>query len=281
MARDPRKNEETGMSKTASKGTALITGASTGIGAVYAERLARQGYDLVLVARDAARLNALAASLRKSAGVAVDVLRADLTQGGDVAKVEARLRDDAAIALLVNNAGVGFGGTLLTSDAARIETLVALNIVALTRLATTAAQAFVARKAGTIVNIASVLALAPELANGVYTGSKAYVLNFSQALKKDLAGSGVAVQVVLPGATQTEIWERAGIDVGKYPPSMIMQAGEMVDAALRGLADGEFVTIPALPDPAQWEALEAARTALGPNLSRDRAAPRYRHPVAA
>jgi len=257
-------------------GTALVTGASTGIGAVYAERLARRGHDLILVARDAARLDALAARLNAETGRTIEVLPADLTDRDDLAAVTARLESDPAIGLLINNAGMSLNGTLLDSEPAQVERLIALNITAPTLLAGAAAKAFAARGAGTIVNIASVLALAPEIYDGVYSGSKAYVLNLSISLANQLAASGVHVQAVLPGATRTEIWARSGKDVDAFPPEMVMDAGDLVDAALAGLDAGETVTIPPLADAAQWTSYQAARLAMGPNLSRRDVADRYR-----
>ena len=262
-------------------GTALITGASSGIGATYAERLARRGHDLLLVARDRARLDALAARLRADTGVAVEVLPADLTQRADLARVEQRLREDARITMLVNNAGIAVAGSLVDADPDRLEAMIQLNVVAPTRLAAAVAPRFAAAGSGTLVNVASVLALAPEMFNGSYSGTKAYVLNLSQALQHELAPRGVRVQAVLPGATRTELWERAGIELANLPPSMVMDVNEMVDAALAGLDHGETVTIPSLPDQGDWEAYSAARLALAPNLSRDRAAPRYRAALAA
>lgn len=264
------------MSTQSNKGTALITGASSGIGATYADRLARRGYDLILVARDRARLDALAERLRAEAGVVVDVLAADLTRRADLLAVERRLRDDPAITMLVNNAGIALSGTLMESDPDKLEQLIQLNIVAVTRLATAAAPGFVARKRGAIINLSSVLALAPELSGGPYSGSKAYVLNFTQVLRRELEGSGVKVQAVLPGATRTEIWERAGIDTARFPASMMMGVDEMVDAALAGFDQDEAVTIPSLPESADWDAFTAARLGLQPNLSRDHAAVRYK-----
>ena len=255
--------------------TVLITGASSGIGATYAERLARRGHDLVLVARDAARLEALAARLAADAGRRVDVLAADLTDPAALRRVEARLREDAAIGMLVNNAGMAVTGRLAEADPDQLERMVLLNVVAPMRLAAAAARAFPGRDGGTIVNIASVLALAPELFNGVYGGTKAFVLNLTQSLQAE-AGDRLRVQAVLPGATRTEIWGRAGVDMAGMPASMLMEVGEMVDAALAGLDQGEAVTLPALPDVADWERFTAARRAMGPNLSRDRAAERYR-----
>ncbi len=257
------------------KGVALITGASSGIGAVYADRLAKRGHDLLLVARDEARLKALAEKIGSESGVAVETLKADLNDAGDLAKVEARLRSDGAITMLVNNAGVAAVTPLIQSDVGQLDAMVRLNVLAATRLAAAAASAFAARKAGAIVNIASVVALAPEMLNGVYGASKAYVLALTQSMHHELSPEGVRVQAVLPGATATEIWERAGHSLEALPAEIVMPAGAMVDAALVGLDLGEVVTIPSLPDAGQWEALEAARKALGPNLSRREPAARY------
>lgn len=257
-------------------GKALITGASSGIGATYAERLARRGYDLLLVARDLTRLQEMAASLAAKYGVKVDVLKADLTSKADLQTVEDRLRSDAEISLLVNNAGVASNGTLAEADLEQAERLIQLNVVALTRLAAVAAAQFSAAGRGAIVNIASVVALAPEMFNAVYSASKAYVLSLTQTLHGEVAAKGVQVQAVLPGVTRTEIWERSGIDESKLPAEMIMEVGEMVDAALAGFDQGELITIPSLPDAADWQAFVAARGALGPNLSRNSAASRYK-----
>lgn len=256
--------------------TALITGASTGLGAVYADRLARRGYDLVLVARNGAQMEELAARLRAETGRTIDVLPADLTLAADVARVEQRLADDAAIALFVNNAGMSLTGGTLENGAAEIERIIALNITAAARLAIAAGRAFGARGKGGIVNIASVLALAPEMFEGVYSGSKAFLLNLSLALANSLREQGVHVQAVLPGATRTEIWERSGKDVNAFPADMVMDAGDLVDAALVGLDRREEVTIPPLADEAQWTAMQQARLAMGPGLSRREVAGRYR-----
>jgi len=263
-----------------SKGTAVVTGASSGIGAVYADRLAKRGYDLVLVARDGARMAALAERLGAETGRRIEVIAADLTRGDDVATVEARLASDTGITLLVNNAGMSLNGGLFDNDPTAIERLIALNITAPTRLAAAAGKAFLARGTGSIVNIASVLALAPEMFDGVYSGSKAYVLNLTLSLAAQFADKGLYAQAVLPGATRTEIWERSGKDVDAFPAEMVMDAGDLVDAALVGFDRRETVTIPPLPDDAQWTALEEARHAMGPNLSLREPAARYRGLVA-
>jgi len=257
------------------RGTALVTGASSGIGAVYADRLARRGYDLILVARDAARLEALAARLRASEHIAVEVLQADLgaAEGRDL--VERRLAGDAAITMLVNNAGAALAGPSIQIAPDAAEALIMLNVVAATRLALAAGKSFAARRHGAIINIASVVALVPGRISGIYSATKAFVLNFSQALAEELSPAGVRVQAVLPGATRTEIWGRAGVDVNALDAATVMDVDEMVDAALAGFDGGETVTIPALPEAADWQAFEAARRALGPNLSRRHAAARY------
>jgi short-subunit dehydrogenase len=261
------------------KGAALVTGASSGIGAVYADRLARRGHDLILVARDGARMETIARRLRAVTGRTVEVLPADLTKPAELAAVEARLASDPTITMLVNNAGISLNGGLLDKSAAELERLIAVNITAPTVLAAAAAKVFARRKGGAIINIASVLALAPEILEGAYSGSKAYLLNLSLKLALDLKDAGVRVQAVLPGATRTEIWERSGKDVDALPPGTVMDVDDLVDAALVGFDKGEVVTIPPLADEGLWTAYNEARLALAPNLSRQAVASRYREPL--
>jgi short-subunit dehydrogenase len=255
---------------------ALITGASAGIGKCYAQKLAKRGYDLILVARDGARLEQLAAELAAD-GAKSEILVADLTQSADVAGIEQLLAGDPAIAFFLNNAGIATVEPLLQTPVEVVERLIALNVTAATRLALAAGRAFVGRKAGTIVNMASIVAYNPERFNGVYSGSKAFMLALSHAMTRELTENGVAIQTVLPGATRTEIWERAGTDVdARLPPERIMDVDEMVDAALKGLELGERITIPSLPDAQDLADVEAARLKLGPNLSWAHPAARYR-----
>jgi short-subunit dehydrogenase len=258
------------------QGTALVTGASSGIGAIYAERLATRGFDLLLVARDKERLETTASHLREAHGIQVEVLKADLTQKDDVHKLEQRLRSDSSISLLVNNAGVAADGLLANADMDKLERLIQLNVTTVTRLASAAAASFAKAGRGTIINIASVVALFPERFNATYSASKAYVLSLTQSLHAELDGTGVKIQAVLPGVTRTEIWERSGIDASGIPAEMVMEAGEMVDAALAGLDQGELITIPSLPDAGEWQAFVAARHVMAPNLSRSAAASRYK-----
>jgi short-subunit dehydrogenase len=265
------------MTNPSDKGRALITGASSGIGAVYADRLARRGYDLIVVARDRARLADLANRLSADTGRKAEVLVADLTRKADLLAVEERLHSDKRITMLVNNAGFGATATLMDSDPDTLESMIQLNVVAPTRLARAAMAGFVARGNGTIINIASIVALSPELLNGAtYSATKAYVVNFTQALHHELGAKHVRLQAVLPGATRTEFWDTFGLPLKHLPEEIVMSAEEMVDAALSGLDQGELITIPSLPDAREWEAFDSARVALGRNLSRKHAADRYK-----
>jgi short-subunit dehydrogenase len=262
------------MNSKANQGTALITGGSSGIGAVYADRLARRGYDLILAGRDPQRLNTLAAKLR-GIGRKVTTIPGDLSNKADVQAIEQRLLTDTSISLFLNNAGQAAVTPLVESDVDKIEQMLEVNVVAFTRLAAASAKTFVQRGRGTIINISSSVALSPDMLNGAYNGSKAYVLNFTQSMQNELAGKGVQIQAVLPGAVATELWARGGLPVENLPQEIVMPANAAVDAALAGLDQGELVTILSLPDVENWEAFVAARKALRPNLSLSQPAARY------
>jgi short-subunit dehydrogenase len=259
---------------TPTKPSVLITGASSGIGATYAERFAHRGHDLVLVARDKARLDSLAARLHQAHGIAADVLQADLTEPRDLLAVETRLRDDARIGILVNNAGATRSGGFVSQATDDVARIVALNTTALVRLASAVAPRLAEAGEGSIINIGSVVGLAPEFGMSVYGATKAFVLFLSQGLGLELAPKGVYVQAVLPASTRTEIWERAGVDVNALPE--VMEVGELVDAALAGFDRREAVTIPPLQDAAHWKALETARQALLGDIRQAHVAERYR-----
>jgi len=258
---------------TVRKPAVLVTGASTGIGAVYADRFAKRGHDLVLVARDRAKLDVLAARLRGETGVGVDVLKADLTEGSQLDQVEMLLRDDDRIGILVNNAGATLPGTFIDQTTNAIANLIGLNTVAVTRLAGAVAPRFVKAGEGSIINIASVVGLSPEFGSTVYGATKAFVLFLSQGLNVELGPKGVYVQAVLPAATRTDIWAKSGRDVNAIPG--MMDVAELVDAALVGFDRRETVTIPPLPDEAQWQTFDAARKALLPSFGNARAGLRY------
>jgi len=254
--------------------TALITGASSGIGATYADRLARRGHNLVLVARDRDRMARLARVLHGETGVSIDVLPADLTESRELSRVEARLREDGRIGVLINNAGATLAGGFANPDLDAQDRLIRLNVTAVTRLAGAVVPRFVAEGRGAIVNVASVVALAPEIFPGIYAATKSFVLTFSQGLQAELGPRGLYVQAVLPAATRTEIWERSGRNVDDIKG--VMEVGELVDAALVGFDRRETITIPPLPDVGQWENFDATRHAMLPNFMHEHAAMRYR-----
>ncbi|AZD66552.1 hypothetical protein SAMN04489802_3845 [Pseudomonas chlororaphis] len=258
------------------RSTVLITGASTGIGAVYAERFAQRGHDLVLVARDQARLDALATRLRSEHDIAIDVIPADLTQLGDLTTVESRLRDDTRIGILVNNAGAALSGNFIDQSTDSVAQLVALNTTALVRLASAIAPRLAKAGEGAIINIGSVVGLAPEFGMSVYGATKAFVLFLSQGLSLELSPLGVYVQAVLPAATRTEIWDRSGVDINTL--SEIMEVGDLVDAALVGFDRREPVTIPPLHEAERWDDLQTARQGLLQQIRQSAVAQRYQPP---
>jgi uncharacterized protein len=266
------------MSTASQSGTALITGASTGIGATYADRLARRGYDLILVARNVPHLEKLAANLAAATGVNIQVLPADLTVEADLAKIEQTLRDDPKITLLINNAGAATLGALASANVERLDRDIQLNIVAPTRLSRAALPGFLSRNRGGLINISSVMSQMVQPGNSVYGATKAYLLHFSEVLTLEVAASAVRVQVVLPGATGTALWNGSGVELKDLPPEIVMDVGEMVDAALAGFDQGERITIPSLPDVGDWQRLLRAREDLQPNLSRKHPAARYKNP---
>ena len=261
------------------KSIAIVTGASSGIGSVYADRLAARGYDLIMVARDLERLRNAANHLTESYAVAITPLPLDLSKHSDLDILLKRIREDKNIELLVNSAGIGPSGSVLDSSEDVLGRVVHLNVDVLHALTVAAAKTFAAKGAGAIINIASVVALMPEHFNGSYAAGKAFVLSLTQALDVELRPKGVRIQAVLPGFTKTEIFERAGFDSSVIPAAMIMDAGQMVDAALSGLDAGELVTIPSLGNEGLWKALDDARHDLRPYLSLDRPAARYLGPA--
>ena len=263
------------MTNPSSKKVALVTGASSGIGAVYADRLAARGYDLILVARRADRLEALGAQLSKTHGIKAELITADLTKDQDLARIETILSTNGDVRVLVNNAGVARLGPAARTSANDVASQIALNITALTRLAQAAVPAFVARNQGVIINIASVLAIHSLPISAVYSGTKAFVLQYSRGLQQELAETGVKVQLVLPASTATELWDASGVPLSALNKETVMSTENMVDAALAGLDQGEAVTWPSVADAALWEKYEAARSALFANTQAGTPAPRY------
>jgi short-subunit dehydrogenase len=261
---------------TVGKKTALVTGASSGIGAVYADRLAARGYDLILVARRADRLAALSDKLSTSYGVKVQILAADLANAAELAKVEDVLANDTSIRLLVNNAGLARLSTLATTPVSDSMAQIALNITALTRLTHAVLPGFLARNEGEIINVASVLAVHSWEISAVYSGTKAYVLAFSRGVQDELKNTGVRLQVVLPATTATEIWDESGVPLSALNQDSVMSTDNMVDAALVGFDRRENITWPSVADETLWEKYDVASAALFGATQTGTPAPRYR-----
>jgi uncharacterized protein len=253
---------------------AVVTGASSGIGYVYADRLAGRGYNLLLVARRGDRLQQLASKLEKTHGIQAKTLVADLENEADLSQLEAILASNPAIQILVNNAGIAKLKPITETPVNELMSQIMLNIIALTRLTHAVAPAFKARNEGTIINIASVLALHSLPISSVYSGTKAYVLNFSRGLQQEFANTGVKVQVVLPAATATELWDISGVPLAALTEGTVMSTENLVDASLAGLDQGESVTMPSVADAGLWEKYDAARSDLFAATQTSQPAPR-------
>ncbi|HEY4274683.1 MAG TPA: SDR family oxidoreductase [Rhizomicrobium sp.] len=259
-----------------SKPIALVTGASAGIGAVYAKRLAERGYDLILVARRADRLQALSGTLAAAHGTKVEIVEADLTKDTDVTRVEQVIRGNPAITLLVNNAGNSTLAPVAKTSEQDAAAMVALNITALTRLTHAILPAFLARNEGAIINVASVLSFHALPISAIYSGTKGYVMNFSRGLQQELAGTNVRLQLVMPASTATELWDLSGVPLASLNQASVMSAENLVDAALAGFDKGETITLPSVHDASLWDKFDEARTALFAATQTGEPAPRYR-----
>jgi short-subunit dehydrogenase len=225
---------------------AWVTGASAGIGAAFARRLARDRFDLVLVARSRDRLEELATDLHAAAGVHCDVVAADLTAADDLRRVAARIAGDSGLELLVNNAGFGTYGEFAELDPEREEEEIRLNVIALMRLTRAALPPLIHRRRGSIINVSSMAAFQPCPLNTTYGATKAFVNSFTEGLHEELRGTGVYVQALCPGFTRTEFQERAGIDVRGLPEFAWMTAEAVVDASLAALRRNQLICVPGL-----------------------------------
>ncbi len=261
---------------TAKLGTAVVTGASAGIGKMYAERLAKKGYDLLLVARRAERLDVLAKELTQQYGVQVKTQAADLGDSAQLETVAKVLAGDNTITLLVNNAGTAFVGPLDAATVDQLSTLVNINIVALTRLSMAVLPGFKNRNQGAIVNIGSAVGFDGYPYTPIYGATKAYVQNLSKSLQAELAGTNVVVQLVTPAATVSEIWDVQGYALSNIDPSIVMSTEDLVDAALLGLERKEKVTAPSVQDEAAvTKYFEAGSALFGASQQTGKPAPRY------
>lgn len=242
---------------------ALVTGASSGIGAAFAERLARDEYNVTLVARDRSRLDKLATKLQKRYGVEADVLSADLTRASDLCLVEHRVSGDPGLDVLVNNAGFGTSGAFARLDADREEDAIRLNVIALVRLTHAALPGMTARRRGAIINVSSMAAFQPGPFNATYCATKAYVNSFTEAIHEELRGTGVKVQALCPGFTRTEFQKRAGLDTSHLPEFVWMSPESVVDASLDGLGR-DVVLVPGYAN----RAVAAMATAMPRSVTR-------------
>jgi short-subunit dehydrogenase len=230
-----------------SAGTALVTGASAGIGREFCRQLAARGHDLVVVARDAARLDALAHELGSAHGVRVEVLSADLTRDEDVDRVAQRAATDPALAMLVNNAGFGTVGSLAAAPPEQQEAMLRLHVLAPMRLTRAALPGMLGRRRGAIINVSSVAGFLYSPGNVNYCASKAYLTSFTEGLALELSGTGVAAQALCPGFTHTEFHDRMGPDGAVRPRFMWLTAEEVVRASLRQIdRRGPVVCVPSL-----------------------------------
>lgn len=223
---------------------ALVTGASAGIGEAFAERLARDGWNLCIVARRRERLEELARRLRKRHGGRVDVVVADLTDAEDLHRLERRVARDASLDLLVNNAGMADFGRFIDRDRNREEAEIRLNVLAVVRLTHAVLPAMVRRKRGAVINVSSAAAMLPGPFFAVYSACKAFLNTFTEALHLELDGTGIRMQVLCPGLTRTEIFDSAGADASSLPDFMWMSASAVVDESLAALERGTVVCIP-------------------------------------
>lgn len=256
-------------------GTALVTGASSGIGKVYAEKLASRGYDLKLVARREDRLRQIAADLESRFKIRVQPIVADLSRPDGITSITDHIRDED-VSFVVNNAGFSALKPLTQTPDDVITDMIALNITALTALSKAALLAFKDRGAGTLVNVGSGAGFAPYPGIPVYGATKAYVYLFTQSLQSEVEGTAVRVQLLLPGAVVSEGWEVAGgAELEPLPQSIVMTTEDCVDAALAGLDQGELVTLPSLHDTSIFHQYEATGNQLLQDVFDAKPAERY------
>jgi short-subunit dehydrogenase len=237
------------------KPRALITGASSGLGAAFAERLAQDGYDLIVVARRRDRLESLAEQLNSKHHTNVEVITADLSKPDDLLTIEKHIAADNMLELLVNNAGFGGYMPFVELDPNKATELINLKVLAVTRLTRVALSGMISRGHGSIINVSSRLAFSGFMGStqlpkrATYVGANAFINAFSQLLQSELEGTGVQVQALCPGVIETEFHEHVGIDPNRYPAAIVMKPEDVVQAALTGLKLGEVICVPAQEDP--------------------------------
>jgi uncharacterized protein len=253
----------------------LVTGASSGIGESYARHLARTGHDLAIVARREERLRTLAAELEQAHGADVEVIVADLGSPAGLARVAERVETGEPLSMLVNNAGYASRGPVAMLDVPALEAMLRVNVLALSCLSHAALARMMADGAGTIINIGSGTMFMQLPGNAGYGSSKAYVAHFTRHMQLEAAGSGVRIQLLIPGVIRTSFHSVAGNDIANFAPERVMGADDLVVASLRALEMGELVCLPSLPDVTDWDGYVAAERQVMLGVSRDRVADRY------
>ena len=257
------------------KGTAVVTGASSGLGEIFADRLAQRGYNLILVARRKERLELLAEKLQSKHRVNVTIVVADLSSEADLQNVADDLKNDESITLLINNAGTATLAPSTTTSVAQQKAMVDVNVTALMILSNAVLPLFIAKNEGTIINIASVLGLYSLPFSSVYSGTKGFVIQYTRGLQQELKETNVRVQLVNPATTATEIWEVGGVPLSALEQSTIMSTEDCVDAALSGLDNGELATYPSVNDQKLIDTYEDARIKLFSGSQNGKPAERY------
>jgi short-subunit dehydrogenase len=241
---------------------AFITGASVGLGKAFAERLAHDGYDLALVARNRSKLEELASRLQAQHGIHAEVIVADLSRSAGLPPLEERLYDSDELELLINNAGFGGYMPFVDLDPEKAEELINVQVLAVTRLTRAALPGMLSRRHGSVINVSSRLAFSGPVTGdrlpkrATYAGTKAFINTFTQVLSNELAGTGVTVQALCPAVVRTEFHRRMGVDPDRFPPEIVSQPEDVVQASLAGLRLGEVICMPGMEDTGLLQRLE-------------------------
>ena len=263
------------MKEKKNMGTAVVTGASSGLGVIYAERLAKRGYDLKLIARRGDRLEALATKIRDQFNVKVTNIVADLGSQEELESIASQLSNDEDITMLVNNAGTSTMGPFTETPTEKQLAMINVNLIAVTLLSKAVLPGFKSRNKGILINIASVLGYHTLPVSSIYSATKAFVVHFTQALQQEFSGTGVTIQLVNPASTSTEIWEVGGIPISDLDPETVMSIENCVDSALAGLDLNEPVTWPSVENKDLYHVYEVERLKLFNATQTKKPASRY------
>jgi len=243
-------------------GTAVITGASSGLGEVFAERLAKRGYDLKLVARRKDRLDAIAQNLEGKYGIKVTNIVADLGSLTELEKVAEDIKNDKSISMLINNAGTSTLASSTSTSVSKQQEMVNVNVTAVMLLSNAVLPQFIEKNEGTLINIASILGFYSLPISSIYSGTKGFVIQYTKGLQEEVKGTNIRIQLANPATTATELWEVGGVPLSALEQATIMTSDNCVDAILAGLDKGELTTHPSVNDQNLIYAYEDARIKL-------------------